>query len=243
VANTPYARDYPQALMEHLEELRNRLLICIGLVAVCMALVYAHIPRIMALLTRGVGKLYFMAPTEAFWVQVKVAFLAGGYCALPFIFYQVWRFVEIGLRHTERRFLLPLSIASFVLFSAGAGFCYLVVIPVAVRFLLSYGSDTLVPLISVSRYVSFVGTLMAAFGLTFQMPLVIMVLGRMGLVNSRMLRKFRRIAIVASFIAAAALTPTPDIVNQTLLAVPMIVLYEVSIWLVRPFESKEVVHG
>ena len=84
---------------------------------------------------------------------------------------------------------------------------------------------------------------MAAFGLTFQMPLVIMVLGRMGLVNRRVLRKFRRVAIVASFIAAAALTPTPDIVNQTLLAVPMIVLYEVSIWLVRPFESKEVVHG
>ncbi len=230
--------DEPQSLMEHLDELRNRLLICIGLIIICTAISYSFVGRIMELITASIGKLYFMSPTEAFWVKLKVAMFSGFYFSLPFLFYQVWRFVEVGLRQKEKRLLLPLSLASFILFSGGAAFCYFLVIPVAVKFLLSYGSASLVPLISVSKYLSFVGCLVFAFGVTFQLPLVMMVLARVGLINNKMLRKFRRFAILGSFILGAALTPTPDMVNQTLMALPIIVLYEISIWLVKIFEQK-----
>ncbi|MBU4305113.1 MAG: twin-arginine translocase subunit TatC [Candidatus Omnitrophica bacterium] len=230
--------DRPRSVFEHLEEIRNRIIFCLFLIAVCSALTYSFIPRIMALIIRSVGKLYFMAPTEAFWVQVKLALFIGFYCALPFIFYQVWRFVEIGLKQNEKRFILPLALGSFVLFTLGGSFCYVFVIPVAVKFLLSYGSETLVPLISVSKYISFIVCLVLAFGFTFQLPLILMFLARIGMVTSRILRNYRRFAVLGSFVIGAALTPTPDMVNQTLLAVPLIVLYELSIWLIRIFEHK-----
>jgi sec-independent protein translocase protein TatC len=230
--------DTPRSLMDHLEELRNRILVSLVLIIVCSTLVYNFTPQIMDILVKSVGKLYFTSPAEAFWVKVKLAFFIGLYCALPFLFYQLWKFIELGLRRDEKKHVLPLSIASFGLFTLGAGFCYFLVIPVAIKFLLSYGSDTLIPLISVSQYLSFIGCLVFAFGGTFQLPLVLMFLARIGIVNVRALTKFRRFAILGSFIIGAALTPTPDMVNQTLLAVPIIVLYELSILLIRIFERK-----
>jgi len=222
--------------MDHLEELRNRILFSLVLIIICTALVYNFTTQIMDILVLSVGKLYFMGPAEAFWVKVKLALFVGLYCSLPFLFYQIWKFVELGLRKDERKQVLPLSISSFILFTIGGSFCYFFVIPVAIKFLLSYGSDTLVPLISVSKYLSFIGCLIFAFGGTFQLPLVLMFLARIGIVNVKLLRKFRRFAIIGSFIVGAALTPTPDMVNQTLLALPIIVLYELSILLIRIFE-------
>lgn len=235
----PYEMDKPLSVMEHLEELRNRILFSLFLVLLCTGLAYSFVTKIMNFLVKSIGTLYFMSPTEAFWVQVKLAMFVGLYCALPFIFYQIWKFVELGLKQNERRYVLPLSIASFILFTLGGAFCYLFVIPVAVRFLLSYGSSTLLPMISVSKYLSFIGCLVFAFGITFQLPLVLMFLARMGIVNCKSLRKFRRFAVLGSFIVGAALTPTPDMVNQTLLALPIIVLYEISIWLIKIFEKKK----
>jgi sec-independent protein translocase protein TatC len=231
--------DTPRSLMEHLEELRNRILFSVVLIIICMALVYNFTSQIMSILVLSVGKLYFMGPAEAFWVKVKLAFFIGLYCALPFLFYQAWKFIEIALRRDEKKHVLPLTVASFILFTIGGSFCYFFVIPVAIKFLLSYGSDTLVPLISVSKYLSFIGCLVFAFGATFQLPLVLMFLARIGVVNVKSLVKFRRFAILGSFIVGAALTPTPDMVNQTLLALPIIVLYELSILLIRIFERKE----
>lgn len=228
--------DKPCSIIEHLEELRNRILFSLLLVLISACLAYSFTTQVMGFITRSIGKLYFMSPTEAFWVQVKLAFFIGSYCASPFIFYQVWKFVELGLKRDEKRFILPLTISSFLLFTIGAAFCYFLVVPVAIKFLLSYGSLTLVPLISVSKYLSFIAALVFAFGITFQLPLVLMFLARVGIVTSYTLRKFRRFAILGSFIIGAALTPTPDMVNQTLLALPIIVLYELSIWLVRIFE-------
>lgn len=224
--------------MEHLEELRKRIIFSFVLILVCTFLVYSFIPKIMNFIAKPVGKLYFMSPSEAFWIQVKLAFFIGLYCALPFVFYQIWRFIEIGLRQNEKHFILPLSIASFLLFSLGGSFCYFLVLPAAIKFLLSYGSDSLVPLISVSKYISFVFCFVFAFGITFQLPLILIFLAKMGIVTSQALWKFRRLAILGSFILGAALTPTPDMVNQTFLALPIIVLYEISIWLVKIFERK-----
>ncbi|MBU1088237.1 MAG: twin-arginine translocase subunit TatC [Candidatus Omnitrophica bacterium] len=230
--------DTPLSLMDHLEELRNRILFSLVLIISCTALVYNFTTEIMNILVRSVGKLYFMGPAEAFWVKVKLAFFIGLYCSLPFLFYQIWKFVELGLRRDEKKQVLPLTIFSFLLFTIGACFCYFFVIPVAIKFLLSYGTETLIPLISVSKYLSFIGCLVFAFGSTFQLPLVLMFMARIGIVNARSLCKFRRFAVLGSFIVGAALTPTPDMVNQTLLALPIIVLYELSILLIRIFERK-----
>ncbi|MBI4846108.1 MAG: twin-arginine translocase subunit TatC [Candidatus Omnitrophica bacterium] len=229
--------DKPRSVIEHLEELRSRIFFSLFLVIICSALVYSFIPQVMNFIIKPVGKLYFMSPAEAFWVQVKLAFFLGLYCALPFVFYQAWKFVEVGLKRNERCLIFPLALASFILFTLGAGFCYFLVVPVAVRFLLSYGLETLVPLISVSRYLSFIGSLIFSFGITFQLPLAIMVLARIGLINSKILRQMRRFAVLAGFIVGAALTPTVDMLNQTLLALPIIVLYELSIWLVKILEK------
>ncbi len=230
--------DTPLSLMNHLEELRNRILFSLVLIIICTALVYNFTTQIMDILVLSVGKLYFMGPAEAFWIKVKLALFIGLYCSLPFLFYQIWKFVELGLRRDEKKQVLPLSISSFILFTIGGSFCYFFVIPVAIKFLLSYGSDTLIPLISVSKYLSFIGCLVFAFGGTFQLPLILMFLARIGIVNVKSLCKFRRFAIIGSFILGAALTPTPDMVNQTLLALPIIVLYELSILLIRIFERK-----
>jgi sec-independent protein translocase protein TatC len=235
--------DKPLSVMDHLEELRNRILFCLFLIILCTALAYTFVQQIMNIIVRSIGTLYFMSPAEAFWVQIKLALFIGLYSALPFIFYQIWKFVEIGLKQKEKRHVLPLSVGSFILFTIGGAFCYLFVVPVAVKFLLSYGSDTLVALISVSKYLSFIGCLVFAFGLTFQLPLVLMFLARIGIISSASLRKFRRFAVLGSFIIGAALTPTPDMVNQTLLALPIIVLYEMSIWLIRIFEKKKEVQS
>ncbi len=224
--------DRPMSVIEHLAELRARILLSILIIVLFSSGAFMFVPRLMPLISRLVGQLYFMAPAEAFWVQLKLSLFIGLYLSLPFVLYQIWRFVELGLYQGEKKLLLPLTLLSFMLFTAGAAFCYILVIPAAVRFFLSYASASLVPLISVSRYLSFIGYMMIAFGLTFQLPLALSLLARIGLVNSSKLRHWRRYAILLSFVAAAALTPTPDMVNQTLLALPMILLYEASIWMI-----------
>jgi len=237
---TVLTMDRPRSIMQHLEELRNRILFSLVLIIICTAGAYSFIRQIMNFIIKSVDKLYFMSPTEAFWVQLKLALFVGLYFALPFIFYQIWKFVELGLRPNEKKYVLFLSIGSFLLFTLGGGFCYFFVVPVAIKFLLSYASETLIPLISVSKYLSFVGCLVFAFGLTFQLPLILMFLARLEIISSATLRRFRRFAILGSFIIGAALTPTPDMVNQTLLALPIIILYELSILLISIFQKKEV---
>ncbi|GAB4342736.1 MAG: hypothetical protein Kow0089_18050 [Desulfobulbaceae bacterium] len=158
----------------------------------------------------------------------------------PVIFHQIWRFVAPGLYHHEKRVLLPFTLVSSCCFLAGAAFGYYVVFPPAFRFLLGYASEILDPLPAVSEYFSLSLRLLIAFGIVFELPVFMVFLGKIGVVNSALLRRNRKYALLISFVAAAILTPTPDVVNQLLMAGPLIVLYEVSIWAVallarRPF--------
>lgn len=136
----------------------------------------------------------------------------------------------------EKSSLLMLSFSSYILFSLGAGFGYFVIIPVGVKFLLAYGSQTLVPMISVSKYISFLFALVFSFGLIFEMPLILGFLAKAGILEAKTLSQNRRLAIVGIFIAAAALTPGPDIFSQLLMAGPLLVLYEISIIVARLIE-------
>lgn len=181
-------------------------------------------------------KLVFLAPAEAFWMSMKVSFVAALVLALPVIFYQVWMFISPGLLAREKKYVLPFVISATALFIAGAAFCFFIVLPFAMGFLLTYKlGDVLMPMLSVGLYVDFCLKFILAFGAVFELPIVIIFLTRMGIVTTKTLAKNRKYAVLAAFILAAILTPTPDIFNQTLMAIPIIILYEVGILVSRIF--------
>ena len=220
-------------IVEHLEELRKRLLYSLAAFGVATSAGYLFVERILAVVLRPVGQVVFLAPTEAFFVRLKVAALAGVFLSLPVTLYQLWRFVSVGLTPTERRYSLSLIPAALALFVSGAAFAFLVILPIGVRFLLSYQTPNLVPMISVQAYTSFVTAFVLAFGLLFQLPVVILFLARLGVVTPASLAAGRKYALLAIVTASAVLTPGGDVVSQMLMAVPTYILYEVSIWVAR----------
>ena len=158
--------------------------------------------------------------------------------ASPVIFYQIWRFVAPGLYKQEKRVLLPFSLLSAVCFLGGGSFGYFVVFPPAFRFLVGYSTDFLSPVPSVGEYFSLALRLLIAFGVVFELPIFMVLLAKIGIVNVSFLNRHRKYAILISFVIAAIVTPTPDVVNQMLMAVPLMVLYEVSIVAVWLFGRK-----
>jgi sec-independent protein translocase protein TatC len=227
------------SFMEHLGELRVR--IVRGLIALLVGLVIAFplSQRMVDYLARPIQAsghtLVFLAVTEAFWVQMKVALIAGLFIAAPGILWQIWRFIAPGLYAHERKYAAPFVILGSLLFIAGGAFSLKVVTPYAITFLLSYARPGLQPMISVGLYMDFLLKFTLAFGLVFELPLAITIAARMGVVTPRMLAQNRKYAILGAFIAAAALTPTPDAFNQALMAGPLIGLYEGGIVAARLF--------
>jgi sec-independent protein translocase protein TatC len=196
-------------------------------------------PFLQSLVQTGIGpKLQVIHPAEAFFAFLKVAMLGGVALAVPFIFYQFWRFIAPGLYHRERRLVWPFIFWGTVCFILGVLFCYFLVLPFGLSFLANFGGQYMEYRPAVSPYLSFVVRLTFAFGVVFEMPVVLFFLGRIGVVTSKQLSKFRRYFIVLAFIVAAILTP-PDAFTQILMAVPLLALYEVSILLVRLAERKK----
>ncbi len=231
--------DEPVPFLEHLQELRKRLIYSIIGVIICSICVYPYITPVFAHLTKPAGKLVFIGPAEAFWSRIKLTFFLGVFVSMPLIFFQAWKFIQKGLLPGEKGTVLGLSVISFLLFSIGASFGYFFIVPVGMKFLLAYGTDTLVPMLSVSRYLSFLFSLVFAFGLIFELPLIIGFFAKIGLLESRTLRQKRRFAIVAIFILAAALTPGPDVFSQVLMAGPLLILYEAGIIAARLIERRK----
>lgn len=216
-------------LLEHLEELRSRLLKSLAAVLALAVVGYFVADPILAYLIRPVGKVYFSGVAEAFTVKIKVALFFGLFAASPVVLYQVWKFVAPGLTARELRWVLPITAALTGFFIMGAAFCFFLVVPIAVQFLMAFGTDSLVPLISVSRYISFVGWMTLGFGVVFEFPVVVFLLGRMGVVSAAGLRARRKIIIVVILIVSAIITPSPDVFSQLLLAGPLYVLFELSV--------------
>ena len=231
--------------MAHLEELRKRFIWSIIAVVAGFVIAYNFKEEIYGFLSQPLksalpegASLIFTSPAEAFLTYLKVAFLAGLIAASPVVFYQLWRFISPGLYKKEKRLVWPFVVLSSGLFVGGAVFCYTVVFPYAFAFFMSFTSDKIVPMIKLSEYLSFSAVLLVAFGLVFEMPLVLVFLGRIGVVNQRFLRKNRKYAVLIMFIAAAFFTP-PDVISQLLMAGPLLILYEISIWMVAASEKKK----
>lgn len=225
--------DGSMTLIAHLTELRSRLIKSLIAVAVGSVVGYCFIGGIMHYLTLPAGKLYYMQPSEAFFTYIKVAIVAGFLLALPVVFYQAWRFFLPALTRKERLVLGLVVPISVLLFFAGLAFSFFLVLPAGIRFFMSFGNGELEALFSVNRYFDFVISFVLPFGFVFELPLIITILGKIGIFSSRFLGKYQRIVIFLSFILGAIITPTPDIFTQSMIALPMIVLYEVGYLIVR----------
>jgi sec-independent protein translocase protein TatC len=224
--------DKPLTIVEHLNELRKRLIYILLAVGISSGGAYYFIDEILAFITAAgnIDKLVFIKPTEAFFVIVKLTLLAGIIGAMPFILYQVWRYVGVALKKSERKYLIFFGPVSFILFMCGAAFAFRGVLPLAIKFLLSFSKDFLTPMITFNEYISFLTRMIIAFGTMFELPLVILALSKFGIVTPEMLKKGRKYVIVGIFIVAAILTP-PDVVSQIMLAIPLLILYEVGVWI------------
>jgi sec-independent protein translocase protein TatC len=234
-----FSVDDKMPFMEHLGELRTRIMRSLYFLLGGLLIAFPFSEKITDFLARPVTKLgyklVFTAPAEAFWVQMKVALICGLFIAAPGILYQVWAFIAPGLHSHERKYAVPFVVIGSLMFIAGGAFSLFVVTPYAIAFLLSYARETLQPMITLENHVDFLLKFTLAFGLVFELPLIITLLARMGVVTTKQLSKNRKYAILGAFIAGAVLTPTPDAFNQTLMAGPLILLYEVGIICARIF--------
>ena len=225
----------PMTLLEHLGELRKRLVrgflaILIGFFA-CYGFAqqlfyYLSLPLLKVM--PADSKFIYTGVAEGFFVDMKVAFVAGVFVACPFLFYQIWAFIAPGLYEEEKKYIIPLALSSALFFILGGVFCYFGVFPFAFEFFMSYSTDNIVAMLSIDEYLSFALKMVLAFGLIFEMPLFSFFLARMGLITAQKMREVRKYAILAIFVVAAILTP-PDVVSQLLMACPMLILYEISI--------------
>lgn len=232
------------SFLEHLQELRHRLLhaavaIILGFV-ICISFSKKLFDFLSAPLIELLPKdssLVFTALPDPFFMYLKVSFVAGIFIAIPYVLYQVWKFIAPGLYLKERKLALPFVVAATVLFYVGAVFAYFVVFPVVFKFFLGFQSADLKPMISIREYVSLIMKLMLAFGAIFETPIIIIFLGLLGIVDTALLRKGRRYFIVIAFVIGAILSP-PDVISQLLMGVPLLALYEVSIHVLAAIEKR-----
>jgi sec-independent protein translocase protein TatC len=224
-------------LLEHLAELRVRLVRCLIAVGVGFAGCYAFAEKLLGILLKPLTdvlpqghSLIATSLPETFFTVMKLALVCGAFAVSPYIFYQLWKFVAPGLYKEERKIIIPVAVATAVCFVGGALFGYFIVFPFGFKFFVDYAADYITIMPTISAYFSLAVTLLIAFGLIFELPVFIFFLTSLGLVTTKALRKFRRWAILLCFVVAAILTPTPDAINQLLMAGPMCILYEVGIW-------------
>ena len=241
-----------ESFISHLVELRSRLVRAVGIVLAIFVVLFiypgsGYIYDLLALplmnaLPEG-SKMIATGVITPFMVPVKVTALVGFMVALPYVLYQAWAFVAPGLYEHEKKLAMPLIVASTVLFFAGVGFCYFFVFGKVFAFIHNFAPKSITPAPDIEAYFSFVITMFLAFGITFEIPIVVIVLVRMGLVTVEKLREARPYVIVGAFVVAAVVTP-PDVLSQFMLAVPMCLLYEAGLFLarfiaVRPKEESE----
>ena len=217
--------------LEHLEELRWRIIRALLWVVLSAGLVFRFSKEILQWIIQPVGHVVFLTPAEPFLAHFKVATLGGIILSAPLLAWEVWGFFSPAIRERERRLVFLFIPSSVGLFFLGGWFCWKFLLPAALKFFLSFSSPALTPMITIGSYVGFVGWFVVASGIFFQMPIVILMLVRVGFLSPWTLMRHWKMAIVAILIFAAILTPTPDIANQLLVAVPMTVLYFFSVGL------------
>ena len=228
----------------HLEELRRRLITCIIVFSAASVLAYFFSRPILEFLTHSLrespypAQLIFQRPYEAFMIHIKVAAFTGFLISSPVLLSQLWLFIAPGLYEKEKKIFLPIMSISIGLFWVGVLFAYFLIVPWTLQFLLGFQTETIKPLLSVGAYFSFLSGMLIAFGILFDFPVFMVGLVELGVVKTKTLAASRKIIIVLIFIAAAVLTPSPDPVSQVLLALPLVALFEISLFIAAAREKK-----
>lgn len=225
----------------HLVELRKRLIRSVIAIIVGFGVSYNYSEELFKILAKPLppGTTFsFIRLIEPFFTYMKVSLLTGIFLASPVLIYEIWAFIAPGLHEKEKKWVWPIVFFSSVLFMGGVIFGYFLVLPFGYSYFLGFATDTIRPMLSMDEYFSFTTKFLLAFGLVFEMPLFILFLSLLGIVDAKMLSTYRKYAILAIFIIAAILTPTPDAFSQILMAAPMLVLYEVGIIMAKIFGKK-----
>ena len=232
--------DAKMSLTEHLIELRKRLTNALIALGIGFIGCYYFKDVLFAVITKPLVEalpknsyLIYTGLTQAFFTYMKVAFFSSLILTSPFIFYQVWKFISPALLPQEKKYLVPFVLSSTILFLSGVVFGYFVVLPPAFRFFVSFNNQHLQAMISFNEYIGLFIKFLLGFGLSFQLPVLIFFLAKLGIVTDKMLSQNRKYAILLMFIAAAILTPSPDALSQMLMAIPLLFLYEVSIFVAK----------
>lgn len=224
--------DGTMSLTEHLTELRTRIIKSLLAIVAGSCVSYFFLDEITKFLTQPVGKLYYMQPGEAFFTYLKIDLVTGFLIALPVIFFHVWRFFLPALTTSERAVLGLIVPLSVILFFAGLAFSFFFILPTALKFFMGFSTDELQTMFSFQNYFDFVIMFVLPFGFVFQMPLVITVLGKLGILTSEFLGKYRRIIFFLSFVVGALVT-SPDVFTQVAVAIPVMLLYETGYLIVK----------
>lgn len=230
-------------LVEHLGELRFRLVRCAYILLIATALCYSFSEKIFNFIRAPIapylpgGGLIYTGPLDKFIAHIKISFVCGILISCPFWLYQVWKFVAPGLYDKEKKYGFGFIIVGSGLFFLGAAFSYYVVLPMAFKFLMTFGGDIDKPMISIDQYLGFFSQMCLMFGASFEMPLIIVVLGMMGIVSQQFLKDKRRYAVMIIAVVAAIITP-PDLLSMIMMLLPMVLLYEIGVFFVGFFERK-----
>lgn len=227
-----HENDGTMSLTAHLEELRSRIIKSLLAIAAGSCITYFFLDEITKFLTAPVGKLYYMKPGEAFFTYVKIDIVTGFLIALPVVFFHVWRFFLPALTKTERAVLGLIVPLSVILFFAGLSFSFFFILPTALKFFMGFGTEDLQTMFSFQNYFDFVIMFVLPFGFVFQLPLIITVLGKLGILTSEFLGKYRRIVFFLSFVIGALVT-SPDVFTQVAVAIPVMFLYEAGYLIVK----------
>jgi sec-independent protein translocase protein TatC len=187
----------------------------------------------------GQATLHFTDPLEVFMCYIKVAFLAASTVTAPYFFAEIWRFIKPALPEMQRRFIGPFFVSSLVLFIGGGAFCFLAILPTALEWLLTNGAEQALPMITVGDYITLVVLMLLGFGLVFQLPVVLVILARLGVIDAQVLRKNRTAMLIGILFVSAVATPTPDPFSQIAMATPMYLLFEAAILVIRWFERQD----
>lgn len=221
------------SLIDHLGELRGRIIVALVAMIIGTVVSYYYVEDIIQILIAPAGKLYYTKPTEAFFTYMKISIISGLIVSSPVWFYQIWAFIIPALSKGEKKVTFLIVPSAISLFIIGVLFSYYLVLPTAIEFFIGFGTDGLQPLFSIGQYIDFVVGFIIPFGITFELPLIIVALGALGILSSQRVRKFRKMFILLAFIIGGAISPTPDMLSQTMIAGPMVLLYEISHGILR----------
>ncbi|MBZ0166217.1 MAG: twin-arginine translocase subunit TatC [Candidatus Omnitrophica bacterium] len=213
---------------DHVDELRSRMLISLVAVAIAAIVFYQVVDPVLRFVIKPVGRLVFTSPADAFIARLLLTALGGFIIAMPIVLYQTWVFIALGLREKEKKFVRVYGPLSVLFFFAGLAFAYYVALPISLKFLLGFSSDWLVPMITVKSYVTFFMSLVLAFGVIFELPIILIFLTAIGIATPEFLVQKRRHAIVIILIVSAVITP-PDIITLLIMTLPLVFLYEIGL--------------